>query len=108
MRRWMAVVVMIGVFVGTVGVYRATLPDVPARPPPQSALRPLCSPVFKAIGYSEGTRTLQLAFHDGAVYEYEGVSPACFETLLQSQRRGAYFNSEIRGRFPCRKITIER
>ena len=55
--------------------------------------------------YEADLRRLRLEFRSGEQYVFFQVPPACYQLLLQSPSKGAYFNSQIRNRFPCRHLS---
>lgn len=58
------------------------------------------STTLATVSY-DGTRNLlQLCFQDGRVYSYFGVPAQTHCGLLAAASKGAYFNREIRGKFP--------
>lgn len=62
------------------------------------------SGIFDSICYQESSGTLTLIFRTGYGYEYSDVPRNCYEGLLYTVRKGEYFNFNIRGKFPCRRI----
>jgi hypothetical protein len=62
------------------------------------------SSVLRGVGYDEASRTLELEFVSGAVYDYEGVPPEEALALLEAESRGKYFDDHIRGPYPYRRI----
>jgi len=57
------------------------------------------SSVLVAVGYGDASRTLEVTFRSGRIYEYFGVPPAMFEELMRAASAGKYFNAEIKPRF---------
>lgn len=55
-------------------------------------------------GYDSETLRLEIEFRDGTAYRYDGVPSAIWAKLLQSESKGRYLNTEIRGRFECARI----
>jgi hypothetical protein len=54
------------------------------------------SSAIQAVGYDEGTRTLEVEFRSGSVYDYEDVPPEEVLGLLRSDSLGRYFANRIR------------
>lgn len=65
---------------------------------------PVASTTLVTIGYDHGTQLLRLQFHSRTVYYYYGVSVDVYQSLLLAPSKGAYFNRNIRGRFPFQKL----
>ena len=58
--------------------------------------RPVTSSVIRSIGYNAGTRVLELEFHGGGVYQYEGISASVHAKLLAAPSLGQYFDTHIK------------
>lgn len=53
-----------------------------------------------AIGFDERRRKLRVTFADGSLYRYSDVPLRTFRGLMDTESKGAYFDDQIRGRFP--------
>jgi len=60
---------------------------------------PVDSTMLVSVAYSPDRSLLELEFHGGALYHFFDVPEACFQQLMASDSKGAYFNSNIRNRF---------
>lgn len=65
---------------------------------------PVESRCLTAVGYDRQRRVLELEFHGGGVYQYPQVPPAVHQALLAADSLGAYFNAQIKNRYPFRVI----
>ncbi|MEW6579566.1 MAG: KTSC domain-containing protein [Chloroflexota bacterium] len=65
---------------------------------------PLNSSNLRAVGYDPATRTLEIEFQNGHIYQYSGVPPSSYKALMAAESHGRYFNGYIRGAFPCRQV----
>ncbi|WP_224268410.1 KTSC domain-containing protein [Haloprofundus salinisoli] len=65
---------------------------------------PVSSSSLRSVGYDEDEETLELEFHSGGVYEYEGVAEETYEELLHASSRGRYFHENVRGEHDYRRI----
>jgi hypothetical protein len=70
---------------------------------PQATPTPVQSSLLASIAYSANA-TLELEFRSGALYRYFAVPHAVFEGLLDADSKGAYFNRNIRNRFPYKRL----
>lgn len=61
--------------------------------------RSLDSRSLAAVGYDETSRTLEVAFVNGSVYQYHDVPAGVFAALLSAESAGRYFNAAIRTRY---------
>jgi len=66
--------------------------------------RKISSSDLASIGYEENSQILEIEFNNGAVYQYSGVSRSIYENLIAAASKGHYFNSNIKGCYPCIKI----
>src|SRR5438067_72080 len=64
---------------------------------------PVNSTTLRAVGYDAVKRTLEIEFHNGALYEYENIDRDVYEQLISATSKGRYFDHEIRAKsYPCR------
>lgn len=70
---------------------------------PQPARIPVQSSLLASIGYS-ALATLELEFRSGALYRYFDVPRTVVVELLTAQSKGAYFNRNIKSRFPYQRL----
>jgi hypothetical protein len=63
------------------------------------------SSTLAAVGYEAGRKLLQLEFSSRAVYQYFGVPAAVHQSLLSASSKGGFFNRNIRGCFPYRRVS---
>ena len=52
------------------------------------------------MGYAPESRTLEVEFHHGAVYQYLGVPPNVHEALMRAESKGTFLNREVRDIYP--------
>jgi hypothetical protein len=45
-------------------------------------MTPVASSNVQSVGYDHPTRTMRVAFRKGGVYDYSGVAPELFESML--------------------------
>ena len=65
---------------------------------------PVESSNLSRIRYEEDTRTLEVEFHGGRMYEYYDVPPAEFDGLLAAESHGSYFSEHIRDVYSYNRI----
>lgn len=56
---------------------------------------PINSSNIKAAGYDQPTRTLQLEFWNGAIYQYTPITLTSYHSLIRAKSVGKYFNEHI-------------
>lgn len=65
---------------------------------------PVSSSNLHSVGYDASSRTLEIEFNDGSVYQYYDVPPAIYSGLMNAASHGTYFHANIRDRFRFRKL----
>lgn len=102
MKKWltMAVCALLGMW----ALYSVAIGDQIISPAGGTIIPPVGSGIFSTIRYQESSETLTLIFTSGYGYEYYDVPRACYQGLIMTESKGVYFNSRIRGQFPCRRI----
>jgi hypothetical protein len=63
------------------------------------------SSTLATIGYDSTRELLQLEFSSRTFYQYFGVPATVHEGLMYAPSKGSYFNQNIRGKFPYRRIS---
>lgn len=63
---------------------------------------PIKSSVIHSVGYN-GLR-LRICFHNGGVFDYEGVPSKLHTEMLASKSPGAFFIGKIRGKFKHKPV----
>lgn len=54
------------------------------------------SSCLRSVGYDAKGKVLELEFHGGGIYRYEGVPKRVFDELMIAESLGRYFIAEIR------------
>ena len=57
-----------------------------------------------SIGYDEESKTLEIQFHSGGIYQYDEVEKEIYEELMNSESKGRYFMSMIRGAYSYGRV----
>jgi hypothetical protein len=65
----------------------------------------LDSTTLASVLYHPAQRRLEVEFRSGERYLYFQVPPDCYNYLLQADSKGAYFNHNIRNRFPHQHLS---
>ena len=66
------------------------------------------SSVIADIEYEPERERLIVSFMTGRVYEYRDVPADVAASFQSASSKGAFFNTEIRDRYPCREVTSAR
>lgn len=61
------------------------------------------SSMIRSVGYDEASRTLEVEFMSGGIYEYYNVPPQAYKELLAAASHGRYFLANIRDVYPYRR-----
>jgi hypothetical protein len=54
---------------------------------------------INSIGYDAITRTLEVEFNSGSIYQYSSVPEHEYRGLLSASSKGGYLNSHIKDRY---------
>jgi hypothetical protein len=65
---------------------------------------PVSSSCIAGVGYDARTRTLEVEYTNGGVYQYLDVGPLAFRRLMRAESHGSVVNSEIKGIYRYRTI----
>ena len=57
-----------------------------------------------SVGYDVDTDTLEVEFHSGSIYQYDGVPESVYLGLMQAASKGSYLHQHIRDQYPYRRI----
>ena len=57
-----------------------------------------------SAGYSAEGSTLEIEYQNGSVYQYFAVPKSLFDSLLESDSKGAFVRARILGHYPYRRI----
>lgn len=58
-----------------------------------------------SVGYDAKTKTLEIAFKSGGVYQYSDVPEKRYASLMKASAIGSYFHREIKPWYACKRIT---
>ena len=67
---------------------------------------PLASSTLASIRYFPQGRELEVEFGSGKIYRYLNVPPEVYTELLAAPSKGAYYNFNIRNRFPFHQLSL--
>ncbi len=57
-----------------------------------------------AIGYDDGSETLQVEFNSGATYQYFDVPEHIFDAMLESGSKGQFLHQNIKGTYRFSRV----
>ena len=57
-----------------------------------------------SVGYDEESKTLEIQFHSGGVYQYDDVEKEVYDELMSADSKGRYFMSMIRGAYSYGRV----
>jgi hypothetical protein len=63
---------------------------------------PVESSVIAEVGYED--EVMEVHFNNGGAYRYFNVPPEVCRDFLRADSKGSFFNQEIRGGYPCKRI----
>lgn len=59
---------------------------------------------ISSIGYDPDSQILEVEFHSGSIYQYEGVPQHEHSALMNANSHGQYLNEHIKGVYPYRQV----
>ena len=59
---------------------------------------------ISSIGYDADSRTLEVEFNSGSIYQYSQVPEMVYDGLMGARSYGTYFNGNIRDNYPTRQM----
>ncbi len=65
---------------------------------------PVESTTVASIGYDETSQTLEVEFNDSRIYEYYNVGQNIYEAFMETDSKGRFLNSQIKGSFPYERV----
>ena len=65
---------------------------------------PVKSNNIASVGYDSASRTLEVEFKSGGVYEYKSVAPATALAFHKSKSKGQYFANFIKSKYEGKKL----
>jgi hypothetical protein len=60
---------------------------------------PVTSSTASEVGYDPATMTLEIAFHNGTVYQYFDVPESVYQELMHSESIGKFINTQIKNSY---------
>jgi hypothetical protein len=66
--------------------------------------QPVKSFTLRSVGYDESTKTLEIEFHTGVVYQYSGVPAKVHADLMHSAEIGKFFSEKVRPKFHTKQV----
>ena len=59
---------------------------------------------IRSIGYDTESRTLEIEFHSGGIYQYFNVPESVYNALMSASSHGSYFHRHIKDQYQWTKI----
>lgn len=59
---------------------------------------------IRSVGYDPNTRTLEIEFHSGGIYQYSAVPEIVYQGLMRAFSKGSYFHDHIKDRYSFRQV----
>jgi len=59
---------------------------------------------IRSAGYEEDSKTLEVEFHSGGVYQYANVPKATYDALMSAPSAGSFLARNIKGRFSYKRV----
>lgn len=65
---------------------------------------PVISTNVRSVGYDPATAILEVEFHGGGIYQYDGVPQRVHQGLMGAGSKGGYLDSHVKGVYRYRKV----
>lgn len=65
---------------------------------------PVRSSNIRSVGYDPASRTLEVEFNSGGIYQYSGVPATIYQGFMRAASKGSYLYDHIKGRYPDRQV----
>jgi ATP-dependent DNA helicase RecG len=65
---------------------------------------PVKSRILRSVRYDESTKTLEIEFTSGIVYQYFGVPQKVYTDLMHSGEIGKYYSEKVRPKFQTKQV----
>lgn len=59
---------------------------------------------LSSVEYDPVTQTLEIAFHNGGVYQYSNVPESVYNGLMSAGSKGRYHHINIKNNYPYRRV----
>jgi len=66
--------------------------------------QPVSSSNIRSVGYDPETRTLEIEFLSGGIYQYFNVPKPIYNALMVASSHGSYFHHHIKDQYRWTKI----
>jgi len=66
--------------------------------------QPVKSRILRSVGYDDTTKTMEIEFQSGLVYQFSGVPSKIHMELIRSDPIGKYFSDKVRNRFQAKQV----
>lgn len=66
--------------------------------------QPVVSSNLRSVGYDCRSPVLEIEFQNRRLYQYLGVPEEIFVELMRAPSHGSYFHTQIRDRYPFRRL----
>jgi len=57
-----------------------------------------------SIGYDEDMNMLEIEFKHNRIYQYYGVEPSVYESLMKADSHGKFFNAHIINKYRYKEV----
>ncbi|MBU3226791.1 KTSC domain-containing protein [Clostridium algidicarnis] len=58
-----------------------------------------------SIGYDANTKTLEVQFNNGSIYQYYDVPQSIYSGLMSASSHGSYLHAHVKGVYQYKKVS---
>lgn len=66
--------------------------------------KPVKSSNIDSIGYDAASKTLEICFKNGGVYQHAEVPQDAYDSLMSADSKGSHYAEHFRGKYPHTKV----
>lgn len=59
---------------------------------------------IRAISYEPETRTLEVEYRNGGIYQYSGVPEPTYQGLMRATSKGSYLHNHIKDKYSFKQV----
>lgn len=67
--------------------------------------KPVDSSNLSSVGYDPASKTLEIEFNSGSIYQYSGVPEYIYNGLMNAPSKGKYLNQNVKTRYDYIKLS---
>lgn len=66
--------------------------------------QPVSSSTIRSVGYDSESKTLEIEFENGGIYQYFGVPQDVYQRFMSASSKGKFHHAHIKDRYRYSKV----